>query len=130
MFRYSKEPIFEERRAESHSTNRETPVPKTQLSYNEYYKYFNKLQPDGRVNLGPDEDGELFSLSIPPYLDGFLDNIEETGATICGKHPIAVLIELCKLLGASKGRLLKYYTSGDILGDYSNAVGYASIVFE
>jgi len=77
MFRYSKEPIFEERRAESHSTNRETPVPKTQLSYNEYYKYFNKLQPDGRVNLGPDEDGELFSLSIPPYLDGFLDNIED-----------------------------------------------------
>ena len=30
---------------------------------------------------------------------------------------------------ARKARLLKYYTSGDIVKDYSNAVGYASIVF-
>jgi AmmeMemoRadiSam system protein B len=28
-----------------------------------------------------------------------------------------------------KGELLKYYTSADVVGDYSNAVGYASIVF-
>jgi AmmeMemoRadiSam system protein B len=60
----------------------------------------------------------------------FLDYIEETGATICGKYPIAVLIEICKLLGAKKARLMHYYTSGDIIGDYGSAVGYGAISVE
>ena len=51
-------------------------------------------------------------------------------ATICGSGAIATCIEICKLLGSKKARLLKYYTSGEILGDYNNAVGYASISFE
>jgi AmmeMemoRadiSam system protein B len=59
---------------------------------------------------------------------GFLEYTDKTGATICGKYPIAVLIELCKKLGAKKASLLKYYTSGDVTGDYSSAVGYASIM--
>ena len=60
--------------------------------------------------------------------DKFLDYIEKTQATICGKYPIAALIETSRLLGAKKAELLKYYTSGDIVKDYRNAVGYASIV--
>jgi hypothetical protein len=60
----------------------------------------------------------------------FLDYINESGATICGNRPIATLIEICKLLGAKKANLLKYYTSGDVINDYSSAVGYASIVIE
>jgi MEMO1 family protein len=59
---------------------------------------------------------------------GFQKYIEKTGATICGQFPIAVTIELCKLMGAKTARLLNYYTSGDIISDYSSAVGYASIV--
>jgi hypothetical protein len=60
----------------------------------------------------------------------FLDYIEHTGATICGKFPIAVMVEACKLLGGKNAKLLKYYTSGDIIQDYSSAVGYASIIVE
>jgi len=60
----------------------------------------------------------------------FLKYTEETGATICGKMPIAVAIETSKLLGAKKARLLHYYTSGDVINDYSSAVGYASMVIE
>ncbi len=60
----------------------------------------------------------------------FLDYTEQTGATICGKYPIAVMLEASKLLGAKKARLLNYYTSGDIAGDYGSAVGYAAIVIE
>ena len=60
----------------------------------------------------------------------FLDYTETTGATICGKIPIAVAIEACKLLGAKKARLLNYYTSGDVSGDYSSACGYGAIVIE
>jgi len=61
--------------------------------------------------------------------DGFLNYTEEKEATICGKYPIAAAIELCKLLGAEKGKLLRYYTSGDITNDYSSAVGYGSVAF-
>lgn len=60
----------------------------------------------------------------------FLYHIEKTGATICGKMPIAAMIETTKLLGAKKACLLHYYTSGDIISDYSSAVGYAAIVVE
>lgn len=47
--------------------------------------------------------------------------------TICGAGPITTAIEACKKLGAKKAVLLDYYTSGDISGDYENAVGYASM---
>ncbi len=60
----------------------------------------------------------------------FLYYIEKTGATICGKIPIATLIETTKLLGAKSASLLHYYTSGDVINDYNSAVGYAAIVIE
>ncbi len=60
----------------------------------------------------------------------FLKYIAETGATICGKIPIATLIASCRLLGAKKAKLLQYLTSGDIVKDYSSAVGYGAISIE
>lgn len=60
----------------------------------------------------------------------FLNNVEETKATICGAFAIAAFIEACKAMGGTKVRLEQYYTSGDVTGDWSNAVGYASIVVE
>jgi len=48
---------------------------------------------------------------------------------VCGSAPIVVCIEFCKAFGIPKCELLQYYTSGDIEGDYTNAVGYASIIF-
>lgn len=58
-------------------------------------------------------------------LNGFIDYTERTGATICGRYPIACLMRILN----KKGKLLKYYTSGDIINDYNSAVGYAAIVF-
>lgn len=55
---------------------------------------------------------------------------KSTSTTICGYSPIVIAVELAKELGAKKAELLKYYTSGDVLNDYSNAVGYASIAIE
>ena len=60
---------------------------------------------------------------------GFADYITATGATICGHAPITAASKTVKLLGAKKAELLKYTTSGDIVGDYSSAVAYAAIVF-
>ncbi len=60
--------------------------------------------------------------------EGFLNYVKIKEATICGAVPIAILIELMKGK-AEKVNLMHYYTSADIMGDYNNAVGYASIVF-
>ena len=57
----------------------------------------------------------------------FLEYIGKTGATICGRIPIATIMASCRLLGAKKARLLHYYTSGDIVKDYSSAVGYGAL---
>jgi len=57
----------------------------------------------------------------------FLDYACRT--TICGAGAIASAMEICKMLGSEKAELLKYYTSADLMGDYSTAVGYASIYF-
>jgi len=48
--------------------------------------------------------------------------------TICGRIPTTIAVEYCKLI-KSKPKLVDYYTSGDIVKDYSSAVGYAAIVF-
>lgn len=60
---------------------------------------------------------------------GFVSHINKTHATICGFAPILTTMFAVKALGSKKGSLLKYYTSGDVIRDYSSAVGYASIIF-
>jgi AmmeMemoRadiSam system protein B len=57
----------------------------------------------------------------------FIDYIKDTGATICGRCPIGILLEL--LPTDAEGRLLDYYTSGDITGDERDTVSYVSLVF-
>jgi AmmeMemoRadiSam system protein B len=57
----------------------------------------------------------------------FIDYVEETGATICGRCPIGILLEL--LPGDATGTLLTYYTSGDITGDERDTVSYVSLAF-
>lgn len=59
----------------------------------------------------------------------FLGFVKMKKATICGTGAIAVAMETVKLLGAKKCKVLHYYTSGDVIDDYSNAVGYCAMVF-
>ncbi|MCJ7728265.1 MAG: AmmeMemoRadiSam system protein A, partial [Sedimentisphaerales bacterium] len=58
---------------------------------------------------------------------GFLDYKFRTGATICGYIPIAILLSM--LDKPTEARLVKYATSGEITGDFSNSVSYLSIAF-
>jgi AmmeMemoRadiSam system protein B len=70
---------------------------------------------------------------IEPILDldveGFYRILQENQVSACGYGAIASTMVACKELGAKKGKLLKYATSGDVIGDKSSVVGYASIVF-
>jgi len=58
---------------------------------------------------------------------GFWGYVRRTGATICGRCPVAVLLTL--LPEKATGQLLNYYTSGDATGDYRQSVSYAAIAF-
>lgn len=58
----------------------------------------------------------------------FYSVIERYHITACGYGSVVALITASKLLGATKGQILCYKTSGDITGDYSSVVGYASVV--
>ncbi|MDP2928121.1 MAG: AmmeMemoRadiSam system protein B [Candidatus Omnitrophota bacterium] len=53
--------------------------------------------------------------------------VKESNISMCGFAPVSVLIKAAKLLGAKKGQLIKYQTSGDATGDFSSVVGYAGI---
>ncbi len=48
--------------------------------------------------------------------------------TMCGYGPVASAIVAAKEMKAQKAGLLKYATSGDTSGDFSQVVGYSSIV--
>lgn len=61
---------------------------------------------------------------------GLYDVIVEKDVTACGYGAIMSLIAAAKQLAPCTARLLKYANSGDVTGDYSSVVGYASVVFE
>ena len=62
-------------------------------------------------------------------VDEFYKILYERKVTACGFGAIASTMIACKELGATEGKLLKYATSGDVSGDKSSVVGYASIIF-
>ena len=59
---------------------------------------------------------------------GYQEYLQKTGATICGRAAIGILLQL--LPPEAQGALLSYYTSGDVLNDYSSTVSYVSIIFK
>ncbi len=54
--------------------------------------------------------------------------VESNSISMCGYGPVSTAIIAAKKLGAMQSRLLAYKTSGDITGERSYVVGYASIV--
>jgi MEMO1 family protein len=56
--------------------------------------------------------------------------LREVDISMCGYGPVSAVLEASRRLGASKAELLKYATSGDITGDKSSVVGYASLKIE
>lgn len=60
-------------------------------------------------------------------LSGFLKYVQDTRITICGRKPIGILLQL--LPPKAEGVLLNYYTSGDLLNNYTSTVSYVSLVF-
>ena len=59
----------------------------------------------------------------------FFSRLQEKNASVCGFGPIAIAMIAAKELGAKKGKLLKYATSGDVTFDKGAVVGYCSAIF-
>ena len=62
---------------------------------------------------------------------GIIENLDFSKFSeldVCGSFCLLIMMHLCKLKGW-KPRLVEYKNSGDVVGDKSSVVGYASMVF-
>jgi len=75
------------------------------------------------------KDGELIKAILALDVNKFYAVLERLDVSACGYGAIATMMVAAKNLGATRGELLKYATSGDVTGDTSAVVGYSSIVF-
>lgn len=57
-----------------------------------------------------------------------VERIEELQLSMCGYGPVLTAMIASKSLGARKGMLLEYRTSGDVSKEYDSVVGYAGMV--
>ncbi len=75
----------------------------------------DKIALDTVIKLDPEE---LFS------------KVEELRISMCGVIPTTIMLIASKELGAKKGELVKYMTSGDVIGDYRQVVGYGGALIK
>ena len=59
--------------------------------------------------------------------DGFVGYVEETGATICGREPIEILLRA--LPAGARGERVAYTTSLEVTGEWEHTVSYAAVAF-
>ncbi len=69
-------------------------------------------------------DHRVFERVAAGDADGFRSVLEETGATVCGAHPLALLI--AAFGGNATIREVAYDQSGRMTGDWANSVSYLS----
>lgn len=75
------------------------------------------------------KDSELINAICKLDTKKFYSVLKKNNISACGYGAIATVMKTVTKLGAKKGKLLKYATSGDISGDKSSVVGYSSIIF-
>jgi predicted class III extradiol MEMO1 family dioxygenase len=61
--------------------------------------------------------------------EGLHSVVEREEISMCGAMPAVAGLRAARALGASRGRLVAYTSSGDRTGDYREVVAYAGMVF-
>ena len=59
---------------------------------------------------------------------GLFEVVHKESISMCGFGPTVVMLTASRRLGATRARLVKYATSGDVSGDRDMVVGYAGLV--
>ncbi len=92
--------------------------------YGEGYGYvpFDKDIPENISKLDHGAVDRIEALDM----EGFNSYVNDTGATICGRKPIALLLTMARKKGYAAQELF-YTTSGEKTGDYSMSCSYLSI---
>jgi len=75
------------------------------------------------------QDKALIEPILKMNIERFYQVLIEKRVTACGYGAMASTMVACKNLGATKGELLSYATSGDVSGDTESVVGYGAIKF-
>ena len=75
------------------------------------------------------QDKALIEPILEMNIEKFYQVLYEERVTACGYGAMASTMIACKKMGATKGELLSYATSGDISGDTESVVGYGAIKF-
>lgn len=75
------------------------------------------------------KDNELIKTILELDVNKYYAVLRRLQVSACGYGAIASVMIAAKILGAEKGELLKYATSGDIAGKKDSVVGYGSILF-
>jgi hypothetical protein len=60
--------------------------------------------------------------------EGLFAVVRRERITMCGVHATVAALVAAKALGAARGHLVQYATSGEISGDYQQVVGYAGLL--
>jgi AmmeMemoRadiSam system protein B/AmmeMemoRadiSam system protein A len=92
-------------------------VASTDLSH--YYSYNIAVELD-RIFLNHIERFDI---------EGLNRDLRSNRTEACGGGPVVAIMLAAKMLGANRGKVLKYANSGDVTGDRSRVVGYAAAVF-
>ncbi|MEA3360339.1 MAG: AmmeMemoRadiSam system protein B [Thermodesulfobacteriota bacterium] len=61
---------------------------------------------------------------------GLIETVNRNNISMCGVIPTTITLVAAIELGATKATLVDYATSGDVSGDYSYVVGYASFIIQ
>ncbi len=60
--------------------------------------------------------------------EGLAETVNKNRITMCGVAPTTLMLSAARELGATRGELIDYRTSGDAIGDGSQVVGYAGMI--
>ena len=60
--------------------------------------------------------------------EGLYKTVRDNRISMCGVLPTVVMLAAARKLGAKKGEVVAYGTSGDVTGDNNDVVGYASVI--
>ena len=72
-------------------------------------------------------DGSAIDRVLALDARGLYETVRRKNISMCGFKPVAAALVAAKSLGARKGVLVRYGTSGDVTGDDREVVGYAGI---
>lgn len=65
-------------------------------------------------------------LAVDP--DELARRVKERKISMCGVAPTVAMLSYARRMGATRGELLRYQTSGDASGEYASVVGYAGVL--